>query len=489
MTLYTFSDGSQGSFCSCLRWGSHWCSAYNSLIPSTAFHWAPRVFSISSFPPPPNLLPPAYTSEQCLTLWQNGPKILTHHSSHTSPTLRRRTILPELSSAQSYMVRLLIHLPIFVYLVLRSIILGVVVVLFFRCMGALLHPAHCVREGVRWGLVAYTVAVFSFVTIFTATILDMKSICYIDNRGFTGTDTLPPGPLGYDYLVSSKTVFLVPGIMFLLNNWLADGVLVSSALDSVTWVPYVSCASPALSLLCYLCHELLDHRLPMPDVPRLSWCVLESSQVMVRVSANAGAAAAGIMFLYYQTSQPTYQSPVASSFRYPYFAISLGLNITLTLMIVIRLVLRSRNIRNAMGAPAITTGLCKAALTVLVESSALYALSFLLFIVPWAAGSTVSVIFLPILANVQVRVFCPTRHNTGSPLSNHGSEQVIAPFLIILRIADRSAVASDATASGSSGTNQFTSRGESVGSNEIPPDVSPTGSVAASGKRPGEPGI
>ena len=38
----------------------------------------------------------------------------------------------------------------------------------------------------------------------------------------------------------------------------------------------------------------------------------------------------------------------------------------------------------------------------LIESFALYTINFLPFIVPWAAGSSVAGIFLPILTNVQV---------------------------------------------------------------------------------------
>ena len=205
-------------------------------------------------------------------------------------------------------------------------------------------------------------------------------------------------------------------------------------------------------------------------------------------SANVAPIAMGIMFIYYEASQPIYPSSVAFSFNYPYFAISLALNILLTLMIVMRLVLRSRNIRNAMGAPAITTGLYKAALTMLVESSALYAVSFLLFIVPWAADSTVSGIFFPILADIQVCTFmssCLTTILRQCCLIT--VEQVIAPFLIIIRVADRSAITSD-TLSGSTGSNQ-SSQGGLASSNEIPPDGSPTASVDAPGKTPGELGI
>lgn len=77
---------------------------------------------------------------------------------------------------------------------------------------------------------------------------------------------------------------------------------------------------------------------------------------------------------------------IANDFNYPYFAVSLSLNVLLTSMIVIRLILHRRNIQNAMGASAGAGQLYGAVITILVESSALYAVSFLLFFVPWIAG-------------------------------------------------------------------------------------------------------
>ena len=114
----------------------------------------------------------------------------------------------------------------------------------------------------------------------------------------------------------------------------------------------------------------------------------------------------GILFIY-QTSQPdsSIWSSVAISFGIPYFSISLSLNITLTLLIVTRLVLHNRNIRTAMGAPGGFTGLYKAIVTMLIESSALYAVNSLLFVGPWGAKSHVADIFLPILAETQVGAF------------------------------------------------------------------------------------
>ena len=86
-----------------------------------------------------------------------------------------------------------------------------------------------------------------------------------------------------------------------------------------------------------------------------------------------------------------------------YFSISVSLNVILTLMIVTRLTLHSRNLRNAMGPAARATRLYKTIVTMLIESSALYAASFLLYIGPWGADSNISDIFFPLLAGTQVR--------------------------------------------------------------------------------------
>ena len=137
------------------------------------------------------------------------------------------------------------------------------------------------------------------------------------------------------------------------------------------------------------------------------------------LSANIAAAATGIVLVYYQASQLIDVSTVAINFNYPYFAISLSLNVLLTLMIVIRLVSRGRHIQNGTVALTITTRLCKAIVTMLIESFALYAINFLLFIALWATGSSVAYIFLPILANVQVCVFLfPVHYNLVTLLLN-----------------------------------------------------------------------
>ena len=108
-------------------------------------------------------------------------------------------------------------------------VLGVIVVLFFQCMKALFNCANRKRHGgVNWRLVIYTVVMFSFATVYTAMGTEIQSISFIDNRNFPGVgDAIPPGPLGYQLYIYSKPISIVPNAIFLVMNWMADGLLVS----------------------------------------------------------------------------------------------------------------------------------------------------------------------------------------------------------------------------------------------------------------------
>jgi len=153
---------------------------------------------------------------------------------------------------------------------------------------------------------------------------------------------------------------------------------------------------------------------------------------------------------------------ISNDFNYPYFTVSLSLNILLTSMIVIRLVLHRRNIRNAMGSSVGAGQLYGAVITILIESSALYAISFLLFFGPWVVVSSVENAFWPVLFEAQV----------------------IAPFLIVRRVADRRALTSDVIISGDPGSIRFRSQAESTRGDEILADDSPTSSTNTPGEIP-----
>ena len=110
-------------------------------------------------------------------------------------------------------------------------------------MSALLNPINRARRDVKWSLVAHTVFLFSCVTVFAGFQLHIQSISFIDNRGFPGSTVSPPGPVGYQYLLVEKAIYLIPCAFALLSNWLADGLLVSSTFGPIVQVPDVGRSS------------------------------------------------------------------------------------------------------------------------------------------------------------------------------------------------------------------------------------------------------
>lgn len=201
---------------------------------------------------------------------------------------------------------------------------------------------------------------------------------------------------------------------------------------------------------------------------------------------NVPDAAMGILLLY-KTSQPSsIWNSLAANFGIPYFSISISLNVLLTLMIVARLVLHGRRFRNALGASARTNGLYKAVIAVLVESSAIYAVTSLLFIGPWIAKNRASDTFLPILGEVQVRSIFLTLppdapQSRGTGYTDQSDQQVIAPFLIVIRVADRRALSANTT---TSGITSSTHQGKSSSSSRSLPGVYPMKSAGTRAKSP-----
>jgi len=225
---------------------------------------------------------------------------------------------------------------------------------------------------------------FSIVTIATAMNLNVLSVSYIDNREYPGVDGVtPPGPLGYQESIHASALTVIPDLMFLLNGWMAD------------------------ALLLYRCYVLYSMNFWLVAFPCLMYF---------------GSVAAGILLLIHQVQGPNsslWYSAV-TRFNLPYFSLSTAINVILTIAIAIRLLSHGGNIRAASG-PAGIRGWYRTIVTFVIESSALNAANWLLFFVPWVAKNHASDIFLPIL----------------------GQTQVLAPLLIIQRIANQNALTGD----------------------------------------------
>ena len=156
----------------------------------------------------------------------------------------------------------------------RSVALGIVIVLFIQSLGALLHPT---KGRIKWGLVVHAAAMFSSLTISITVILNQLSISFVDRRNaifiLDSSGKSPP----FQVLSSTPTTNLISGLMFPLNQWLADGLLVIYDKDPVTLV-FDVVSPPAVSVLCYLRHELLGHSLPRLRISRYCWYASISSQ-------------------------------------------------------------------------------------------------------------------------------------------------------------------------------------------------------------------
>ena len=120
------------------------------------------------------------------------------------------------------------------------IILGIIIVLFFQCITGLFNPIHHKGERIKWGLVSYTVVTFLIVTVGTTTNLGSQSVSYVDNRDFPGIEgRAPPGPFTYQVFTTTSVLSIISSVSFPLNNWLADGLLVSPPSDAAFILPRV----------------------------------------------------------------------------------------------------------------------------------------------------------------------------------------------------------------------------------------------------------
>ncbi|KZT04286.1 uncharacterized protein LAESUDRAFT_658015 [Laetiporus sulphureus 93-53] len=155
------------------------------------------------------------------------------------------------------------------------------------------------------------------------------------------------------------------------------------------------------ALLIYRCFILWGSRLVIIVLPILVYLAAFALAICELVSAGVPG---GDFF-----------AGKSVNFGVPYYALSIALNICLTLLICGRLVYLSRFVRAAMGRESaqLYTGLA----SLMIESAAPYSMLGIMFLVPYARGSDVSIAF----GQVWAKLTC------------------LSPQLIVLRVATRRA--------------------------------------------------
>ena len=103
-------------------------------------------------------------------------------------------------------------------------------------MSALLNPVNRGTRAVKWGLVVQTSVMFTLVTVYSATYIDSQLVYYIDHRLYGDIISFAALPLEHDGLFGVDAIFVVPTFLFISNQCLADGFLVSAVLYSTAQV-------------------------------------------------------------------------------------------------------------------------------------------------------------------------------------------------------------------------------------------------------------
>lgn len=251
---------------------------------------------------------------------------------------------------------------------LSNIFYGIELTLFFICFKLLLSQmdrTHYKRPAI---LLAFISVLFVLGTLFVFSLAEFTQLAFIVDRDFPG------GPAAYE-----KAMFWIPVdelgvVVFVMGNWLMDGLLVWRCKVIFSGMSRVS---PWVIMV----------------LPCLLWCA---------------SFTLGVLFLI-RTSRSSPFDAVYISLAY--FSTTLALNIVVTLLIVARLLAWRWHFSRILGADRGAHYSNIAA--ILVESASLYSIFSIMFLVPLALNYPLASVFLQTMGQVQT----------------------VASFLIIFRLA------------------------------------------------------
>ncbi|KAF9066945.1 hypothetical protein BDP27DRAFT_1329721 [Rhodocollybia butyracea] len=257
-------------------------------------------------------------------------------------------------------------------IVLSTFIYGILFVVFLQAAYFLYMVPHRFSGKKRnWILIAYAWITFGLATIFIGMDLHTLELMFIDHRD------VPGGPIAYSASQYSSVFVVFANSTFIVAEWFADAFLV------------------------YRCLLIFRQNLYVVILPTLIY---------------VATIPLGVVLLF-QSSRPnaTLWTKVTVNFGIPYYSLSVSLNIMVTLAISLRLMYYRNRLKKSLGTASNLPYVSIAAM--LIESSSVYAVGSLCFIIPYALNSAASHLFLPVLIQAQV----------------------LAPMLIIMRVADQRA--------------------------------------------------
>lgn len=248
------------------------------------------------------------------------------------------------------------------------------------------------------GWLVYITAMFFLGSIFMGACAQMTQLSFVDYRN------IPGGPSEYENVEFSIPADEAGNVVFVLTNWLADGLMVRDPTDSdccrilkglgsQVWrcvLIYRSCSIPVwatgiLPCLMYLAEigtprlHRSAHNLSLSDILVLGilW--------LIQISTPAGS---------------PYLAGGNINWTLPYLSTAVALNVVVTMMIATRLLLYRRRVVSVLGGKHGRHYISVAAM--MIESAALYSAFALLFIIPFAINNNIANTFLQAISEVQV---------------------------------------------------------------------------------------
>ncbi|EJD51707.1 hypothetical protein AURDEDRAFT_159444 [Auricularia subglabra TFB-10046 SS5] len=216
---------------------------------------------------------------------------------------------------------------------------------------------------INWGLVSYVITLFICSTLYLAGSIHWRMRMFVDDRGYPG------GPALFYIEQFSQPETILSNSAYIVINFLADG------------------------LLLWRCWVIYNRSWRVVFIPILAF--LASSVLSAIVT--------------YTIAQPgtVFATQTAMRVTLPYFALSMSLNMLLTLMIAAKLL--SARAEFARHHAQVFTSI----ISMLVESAALYAVFSIAFIVTY----TLKDALFNVVLHIQAQIMC------------------ICPLLILIRVA------------------------------------------------------
>ncbi|KAF9008614.1 hypothetical protein BDZ89DRAFT_965115 [Hymenopellis radicata] len=248
--------------------------------------------------------------------------------------------------------------------ILSGVAYGVLFAISFQALLLFLKPT--MGKPIQWSWVAYISLMFTLATLGFAGNVKFNQLTYIDQRN------IPGGPNAYTAQYYSIWVNMMSFGSYVVMSWVADAL--------VLW---------RFSLIWNYNYRLCIF-------PVCIWLATISMSIALLVAMTRPGA--------------DFWSENAVNFGIAYWSLSISLNIILTCMIVSRILYFRQRSRNLLGQ---RSEMYTSVVAMLIESSSLYSIWGLVFVIAYARGSPFQNLVLPPLGQVQG----------------------IAPILILFRVA------------------------------------------------------